>query len=339
MSLFGRNRSLINIKHQGVPILIPNLLSMDSVAHNDYQTSVKYWADEFIRHGIWDGPSIDDLELWLSNFTSIEEKSLACRLLDKLIFYSEKDIKTIISWCYDECLKQICVNELGTSHFTELIMSNPFALSNEWAKIRDCIEDKILLCPAATDSATASSYTILRKLIESKSLNDSKVCQMREVDAKLAQGKYKYLLLVDDVIGSGMQAYRNWTKTPILDKSVKKPLAQSVAEYGITGFQLVVAACYDGIQYLSKNSTLRVIAGEIVGEEWSTVNPNFWGKGGKDVLEAFKEFLNKKGVPLRGFERKSWTIAFHHDIPNVTCPVYFWEEKRWNPLVRRAKGD
>lgn len=302
-----------------------------------YQMYTDKWVERFIRLGLWDSVLPDNYELWLDNFDLDGQTTARC-LIDGLVYYNQRDVSNIINWCFDKCIRNLCYRSMPS--LCHDLITGDSSIPEKWESIKKNVLSSLFVCPAFTDKPDASSYIVYRSLTATNPLiTDDMKCELNEVKDLAKAEKCKTLVLVDDIVGSGRQALKNWYETDKFVSSVSEPLAKSAEEHGINCFLLVVVGCYDGLKQIRDKTKLHLIAGEEIPPYLSILNPRFWPNRDLDYTKIVKQIAKEKCIPVRGFKNKSWAIAFDHDIPNVSTPLFYFNNQSWNPLyVKPKKG-
>lgn len=304
--------------------------------HAEYVELVTQKVHNLIRLGIWDRPTIDDFTKWLRNFPDDAGKYIAAYLADRLIFYSEHDVKALLAYAYDETLRQLALMkwkpELGHPHER---------LDAEWLRVFEEVRKTALVCPAVTDSPAASGYPMVRYLRDMGKVQESQMCVLQEIESRLRSGRYSALILVDDLLGSGTQVEEFWRGTARRFPTGVSPYARVVEEFRIPCFLAVVAATEPGVSHIrSVIPELNVVAAEVLSTQWDMKENEFWRPGeAEPALDYLRNRVQDAAVRLEGFKGGMWAVSFHHGTPNNCSPVYRYRSDSWYPMIPTREGE
>ena len=104
---------------------------LDSIAKQEYIDNSKVFFDFLMHTRQWSNISQVEHKKWLSNFDSVPDGAyIACRLLNHLVYYSEKDTIKLIVDSIDNIFCQEIVLPLQLSKgFSSLPSENEFEIS------------------------------------------------------------------------------------------------------------------------------------------------------------------------------------------------------------------
>lgn len=270
-------------------------------------------------------------EHWLDNFTSDQEKEVAFRLLDYLIYIPEKFVnqmlKTVIGHC-GYILKDI----RGT-----------------WAKDdfnRNCFYSFI---PGEDENPTDSGFLFQRKLRDYVGISERQIKSYRQILDIMAANDHCNIILIDDFVGSGAQTYTAWNKNVKVNgnHTTMSALCKLHNHCVIYAPLIVNQPGFDTIT--SKCDGLRLTFVHKLGDQSNLLSPNCpcW-EGDLNLYNKALPMLMKKSKELHipitsghsvndvfGFGGQGLALAFEHGMPDACLPIFYWETESWKPLVKK----
>lgn len=298
--------------------------------HEEYVEAVIEKIREFIRSGLWSAVRLDDCSRWFENFPDAASRFVAAVLADRLIYYSEYDVWALVSWAFDEAVRRICLDGLGTG-----IPADALSADIEWAKAYRKVQRSVLVCPGSPNVPSSSGYTAVRSLLHQERIVEGQQCLPHQIRDRLSSGKYCALVIVDDMLGSGSQALNFFQNTKQVFKGCTESIEKTSQALAIPVYLAVGVATERGLALIRKASLVPVAA-ETLTEEWDVYDKAFWSSYDyASAVSALQKLANDNGIRRKGYRDLSLSVSFHHGTPNVTCPIYWQDEKTWHPLVRR----
>ena len=285
----------------------------------------------FYIHDIaqWSDVEPADLDLWLTNFPDDEGRYTAIQLVNRFIYYSEKDVKLLLEHglfkmsLYNPALTWTRGKMFATTSVEQETFAKQFIAGTTFAPLLD------------RNKPSESGNVLCRYLNRDLNVSSTQICQ----PAEIASFTNRRVIVVDDFIGSGQQIIDFWTLPKIGGKSLARIAATNNLE--ITYLSLV--ATRYGLDRVSRfTSGLNVITCEILEDSYRifAVPSLYFGRG--DQVAAAKQYLSKlcktRNIQLLGFHKLDFAIAFHHSIPDATLPLFYKNTNQWKPLIKRRQG-
>ena len=281
---------------------------------------------DLVRYDIWAGIELRKLNLWISNFRSPEEQYFAARVLDSLIYRSNRQTIALMKQLFQRIIPDY-------AHQLRLHQS----LQNIYYEMQqDSVDPSIRIVPIVPpyDSPTKSGPTIARMLRRELGFKDKWIIYPHEVVANAL--KVNAFVFVDDFLGTGLQFY-SFLKDAKLEHLI--PLTCSIYaplvghEEGIKLVRALVPELHvNAVETLNKNHAL-----------FNSLSGNF--PDGVNTIEAARDFYYKlmtdhkidlQGPNRRGFGQFELTYAFEHAVPDNSLPILWWAESNdWHPLFNR----
>jgi hypothetical protein len=281
-----------------------------------------------IRRGVLNGIKKYELQGWLNNFEGDRGCYLAAHLLDALIYRSPDMLRSMRRHMLEMQLaaKLQCSGYIPQSCMVDFLKG-----------IKEGGEDLPLRFVAVDGDFEAtpgkSGAVLVRDFRQDGLIN--KNITIRPQDVLNMPAHVKWLVLVDDFVGTGSQAekffnYYNveaWSKDRnviLLSFMAHEDGVRKVAE----DFPYVL---FDCAEVLSSSH----------GFFYSSASTGLWSRDGynvaEDVIDFYRDTLRNKGV---SYKRKKFdldlTISFSRTIPNNTLKAYWTSQGAWCPLINRG---
>lgn len=262
----------------------------------------------YLRLHLWEieQPTLDG---WLTNFSTLEERYLAARLLDKAIFRSESQIRAMIV----QLLQRTLADALAA----------PNEFGEDWQAVLKSEEKdpRLRLVPVIrdTDSPAKSGPLVARLFRRLGEVSDDWMVWPWLMQGEIDKGNK--IVLIDDFIGSGQQfinfANRFLLHQVCLGQLIYSPLVAH--EQGLITIRETLP-------------NIRVVPGEVLTANYSTLQessePFDSHNSQSSARQFYKTYWNRKNIQISksllfGWEELSLVFAFNHGSPNATLPL-FW---------------
>ncbi len=269
---------------------------------------------------------------WLKNFNGENEKEYlyALKIANEIYYCDKKGIEQL--WGY-----------VVNNRMREYIHEKKFAECKTNEFIKNYIEYVNKSCVfvgygEAGKSGNAMIYS-LRNAIENSDFNFLTLDELYRENLET----FSYVVLVDDFIGTGNQATKNWEKKREIDGE-KISLEDIKKKYkNIEFLYIALIATREGKKKIEKNTSIKVFWGDVIDETYKCFSEVSRIFTDSEEREEAKEIIERKGKLLYehplGYENGQLTIAFEHNTPNNSLPV-IWKKIRnggWFPLFERKK--
>ncbi len=288
----------------------------------------------------WSGVEKRDLENWIRNFGV--NSTLAELVLNNVIFYNEKQLKSYTKFLVDKLQGQVYLKTIQNNHFS---MLEDYLLMREWDRYLS--ETRFLPAAKITDP-TSSAHKILgywRSILERGNRTISTIV---DIENMYNEGVRRFIL-VDDFAGSGKQM-----------KGVLKEKIKFHGQYIEVGhlpdvvkdIELVVAVY---VMHEKAKETLRkdyskisLMYVDLIGNEYSFLNENsliyekYDTQKIKDFINDIQELSqsivdeNNELVGLSSYILNI-PIVFEHGCPNNTLILLFAHSDNWQQLFKRGE--
>ncbi|PML78822.1 phosphoribosyltransferase-like protein [Enterovibrio norvegicus] len=293
-----------------------------------YDYAVKV-AKQLVRFNYWDRIEISDLEAWLNNFETDEEKYLASGILLSIIYRSNKSINTfganIIQIKLPNILRENLIYDIECIESWEADLKN--GKTSKLPVRFSAIE--------GIDGKPGKSGSSIYRAICNKFFHNRFGVLCSEVSERLEKDKnFKVLVLFDDILGTGTQ-FRSY-----LDKFRVDELGIKVIYFPFAAYQESITSIH------SKYKNIIVCPVEVLTESeslFSQDNVAFFNKfhsenTSEDIREFYLKMCSNKNILAKdvlGFGELSLTYLFNNSVPNNNIAALWYDSDTWTQLVGR----
>lgn len=289
-----------------------------------------------IRSGFWGNITLDRFKQWKRQLAP-EQAYYAAWIAFKLLYYNKKDFLSLISWSYSEAIRQIVVS---------MDQGNIITDENQWLELLKIAQRETIVCPFAADSPTSSGNMVARLLRDQELVDERYICQIEMLEPNLRSGRYRAVVFVDDMIGSGTQSDIFWKSRNILTgrsstgENLYTSLQDILSQFDGQKYLAVALAPKNSIQEITTSTGIQVICAEMLTCRTETLSSPFWFEEDfEDGIRFLKELESTHHIPIMGFKETCWAVAFEHGVPDVASPFYGYSSKTWLSLAPRRGED
>lgn len=291
----------------------------------------------YIESKFWSKLDNDTLNKWLNNFSTLNEKYCAAKLLDRLVYYSEEDIVRLLDYGFNELVfKRYVLNKE---------IENNFEVPNqELIKFRAEFFAKSLIVPLLSNkNPSESSLAMTRYLTNDLGFPERNILDITNLSGEVLKNANN-LVIIDDFIGSGTQIFDFWNITKMKIDNIEYTINQIKSLYPELEIEYLCLVCTEEgfLNFHTRNTAVglkityceklankfRVFGSTSVYFEKDEVEEN------KSIIEGL---CNANGINLLGYQGLDYAVAFHHDIPDSSLPIFYKQTVSWNPLFRNKK--
>lgn len=273
---------------------------------------------------------IDEIVLdnWLGNFISAEDRYIAARILDGLIYRSEPMLYSSI----DQLLQ--CVL---TSQLRQWDLYSPKSIEDFLSSLKDGDPSHPVRFVAidksfANEEPGKSGDIIIRHVRQRGRVSAKLTCSPESIPS--LPDSVKVLVFVDDIIGSGKQ-FKKFAKFHELDvhaarfKSLYCPMM--AYDDGVATIQHAYPwLTVSPIEMLSERHRFYHADSE-EANKWAADKTNTIA----DVREHVSALAVAAGIPPATKFSLELLVAFDHSTPNNTLPLLWARSDKWHPLLTR----
>jgi len=291
-----------------------------------YTDSIFNRCHDLISYDVWAGIEPHRLDLWIRNFDTAEGRYFAARLLDSLIYRSDKQTVSLMKQMFHRALP-----DLSRSQGLSINLQSAYTDLQQTS-----FDPGLRLVPVIPpgESPTKSGPLIGRMLRRQLNFKDSWIVPPDQVSSHLS--KIKTFVFVDDFLGTGLQFSQFLSQTG-LDNLLSKG----------SFIYAPLAAHIEGIKHLNRtHSKLFVETVEALGDEhafFHDVARNFPDEvnSTETARDFYYNLMHQKDIEIsgpnrRGFGHFELAYAFEHAVPDNSLPILWWgHSSKWQPLFKR----
>lgn len=291
----------------------------------------------YIESKFWSKLDNDTLNKWLNNFKSADEKYCAAKLLDRLVYYSEEDIVRLLEFGFNEIVLK--------RYILDLELKSDFKVSNEDVlKFRNEFYSKSVIVPLLSNkNPSESSLAMTRYLTNDLGFPETHILDITNLSSKVLKNANN-LIIIDDFIGSGTQIFNFWNATKMKIDNTEYTINNIKSLYPNLEIEYLCLVCTEEgyLNFHTKNSSvgLRITYCEKLANKFKVFGSTSVYFDKDEVQEnksTIEGLCDKNGISLLGYQGLDYAIAFHHDIPDSSLPLFYKKTENWNPLFRNKK--
>lgn len=277
------------------------------------------------------------IDAWLDNFDKKNDREIlhALYLLSKFMYFGTQEIRQLLIALYRDLYKYPIIQEIRKKNqdTTDLDFIN-LEFDKELKRTR------FLGMGNPSESGCHMLYLFRQEneLSSNLFINSHEIFSMANKKAKLRDRTIKKYIFIDDFCGSGEQA-RDYSD---IAEKIKK-LDKKAKVYYFTLF-----STRSGIDKVETETSFDKVESVISLDDsfkcFEENNRYFGKKEGeyaKIELEFAKNMCMKYGAKLLGqemalgYKKSQLLIGFHHNTPDNTIPIIWYDKKNWHPIFRR----
>lgn len=296
-----------------------------------YIDQSKEYFKFLIESGQWTSINEIKYRCWLNNFEA-DKQYLACKLLSHLLAYSEKDLENLII----ETVRDIFIQEI----ILPTQLKNQFGTrENDMEYMLKSNMQKTLIIPLEATDESGQSGDAMARLLKNKSGFELHYSTYSHIDERT---KYKYLIIVDDCIGTGRQFIDFWEKVNI---SSGKLLRTWCKEQNIKPYYVVAVGYKKALEKAKEKfgKTITIKCADILSERHRIFEKNNYCWEGdnelEDVVRDLTSLLSEKRIGLKGYKGLDFAVLLHNTVPNWSLPLFFKKREDWESLIERKNSN
>lgn len=301
---------------------------------------------KLLNETIWEKKATQKkINAWLNNFNS-HEKVHALYLLTQFIYFSEFQVKTLFESLYRDLYKYAQIEQIRRQNNDTL---DEDFINSSFQKVLRNTRFVSLGNPAESSSELMPLF---------RKINDLPLTLfISAADANKCPKNVNHFVFIDDLCGSGSQAIR-YSKEMIPE--IKKTHPNTEFSYlMLIGTKSGKAKILEESDFHNVDSVLELDTTYKCFDEESRTFKNkdhiidkpkiegFCGFYGKKLMEHFlleknpkikEDALNNLADRKKfGFGNGQLSIGFHHNTPNNTLPIFWYNEDStlWTPIFKR----
>lgn len=302
----------------------------DKIDMTQYVDHSMVFFDFLMNINQWSNISSNEYKKWLSNFDTVPNGHyIACRILNRLIYYSDKDVKKLIVDTINEIYNRQVVLPLQLAKgFSSMPSENEY-------EINEAIKHTLFIPLCLYEDAGASGPHIMRT-IHNYYKPQVPSCTVTNILDSMCDS-YDRIIIVDDFVGSGEQFREFWETAEIKDHTL---LREWCVKHHIQANYLALIGYEKTLKDLNEEyNDISIIFAEVLDEThriFSSAN-HCWDtpEEQETVRDLLKDELSKYGIRLFGFNELDFAVAIHDTIPDWSLPLLYKNNNGWNMLIER----
>jgi hypothetical protein len=272
----------------------------------------------------WDALQPDAVQRWLDNFPTDELRYYACRVLRGLLYYSERDVETLLREAlFHKVIGGIVRSEQRALSFGQF----PSTLAYNF---RRTVERTLLVPLVVADSPAESSSEVTRIAQQRLDIPGSRICYPHQIPEQ-DFADIDNVVIVDDNLGSGDQFREFWTTYRGHRSS---ELARFLASANASVFSLVLVANAPALAALRDEfPEVAFCCAQELPSAWEVFgNSSVYWPDPEEQTEAetaLEAHLGKFGIPLKGYGAMSYALILHRTVPDWCLPALWQQAEDW----------
>lgn len=288
-------------------------------------------ADFLVDTQLWPLHQRLDPHGWLANFDR-NELPYAVHLLNSFMYFSS----TLLDQLFVSAFRGLSRHVVSAKTRSNRIQ--------EWKRF---LNEVVVTFPTGeTPSSADSGHLFARRSRDLIGIKEAKILSPDQALCQLEAGTTNCIIFVDDFVGSGVQFSRTWNrKHPTLGTSFATRSKKAATVYYIPLFCTEFALERTLAPLIAD---VRFLPVHILSSRYSALASRsvFWPESLKKDAPGFIERKSiELGIPdtggtlpedWRGFAGLGLGIAFEHQIPDASLPLFYTTRSGWCPLWRKT---
>jgi len=289
----------------------------------------------FVEVGLWPKRAKFDPASWLENFKP-DEVALALRLLQGFTYFSGELVQQMFRSAFMN-VSQIVVSQKG----------NYLSAKSEWSRF--LANARIVRVTGETPSDADSGYIFSRLARDVLGIPEGQIQGPYQALRDILQNPDGNVVFVDDFVGSGNQFIETWERPQPLGSSQNSFATIASATRGRIGFYYCPVICTDMGRQAIKAACpeVEVVPAHLIDSRHSVLSSDsvIWRE---DMRHEGPEFVRNTSARAgiadlqgkvgcwTGFQGLGLALAFEHNWPDATIPLFYWNQNDWKPLLKKG---
>ena len=292
-----------------------------------YTRSIFRRCQDLIRHEIWSGIELNRLDTWIANFKTDEERYFSARVLDALIYRSDRQTIALMKQLFQRVIPDLARSRGLNSSLRVVYQSLQDHTVGPGVRV-------VPVIPPG-ESPTKSGTTIARMLRRNLRFHEAWFAYPHDVANLINQ--VDGIIFVDDFLGTGTQFLRDFL--------VPTGLASHLSSGRFVYTPLV--GHVEGVNRLRTDCPdLHVDTVELLDDSHALFHKESGGfpddvNSTETARDFYYALLKNRRIDINGPERRGFghfelAYAFEHAVPDNSLPILWWPHSEdWRPLFDR----
>ncbi len=282
----------------------------------------------------WDYLKYSDFEKWLGNNfkNDIEGRYYATKIMLHTVYYSKKDMEKLLHYglyekIYGNIVKKDLVDKKKNIHIN----------TNTGESLVSDLKTKTIFIPLLdSNKPSESGNNLIGDLVHKIEVSEDQVEFPWNITEEKLE-KYKFLIFVDDCIGSGNQLKKFWNSELIIK------IREICKKYDIKIYYLVLLGYDKNIEELKKTKKVEgieiVVCDLLTDKNRIFADSNIiWDKKSNEKEKAinyFERIKKERGINFLGYKNLDFAVILHDRLPNWSLPIFWKQGSDWSNLLKR----
>lgn len=288
----------------------------------------------------WSGLTQAEVNQWLQNFSALgpEEMELVYKLLVNIIYFSEKDLESVLREGVYSC---VAYNAILNKQLNSGFETSSHALSTAY---EDELQKTCFVPLLDSHSPHESGNFVSRLLVQRGIVDETQSMFIEDAVNAIKANRFSRVVIVDDCVGSGQQLESFWKSQQVNDDDMSVSIEVFCQKYNVSANYLTLFGYNQNIHRLQNElPELRILCVRLLGDEHRVFNKNsyIWHDEAElqRAQELFANLCMDAGIPLYGYRNLDFAFIMHNTIPDWSLPIFWKRNNDWNLLMRRKNSD
>lgn len=194
------------------------------------------------------------------------------------------------------------------------------------------------------DKPYESGPVVTRILVQKLQIPGRIIINPNQILEEIYKG-CKRIIIVDDCVGSGDQITSFWTERHLPVNNYTTSLEEMATVFPNVDFHYLTLVGVDsGIKAAEQIlPRLHITVCETLTDEHRVFSKNSHFFASEDeknrAIDYLKNLLIPQRISLKGHAGLDYAVAFHHNMPDWSLPLFYKRRTNWRPLVPRKDSD
>jgi len=288
-------------------------------------------CDYFLEVQLWPLRSKLNPERWLSNFEP-GELEYAVHLLNAFIYYARPLIEGMFLAAFQGLSRIVVPPQVSVRQARML-----------WREFMD--QAIITRVTGETPSDTDSAFQFVRMARQALRIPEAQILPPESALNRLYSDGPRPVVFVDDFLGSARQFLATWERQVSVGHGEETSFKEQAAEKQAGTFYYCPLMCTESgyVNGIAPACPQVIVSpAHFISSRYNALAPDsvLWPRGmrssGPEFIRRASERAGIAESEWRGFNDLGLAIAFEHQVPDATLPLFWFDKNNWKPLVRRT---